>query len=153
MAPAVVVGDGVVAVLAGGLKTYNAVSDYVSNAPGTWKNVNESMSAQSAAYQARVTGSNPGTAYTVNGVKFDGYQNGVLLDAKANYAQFVNKDTGQFQSWFSGQKGLVDQAVRQLGAAEGTPIQWNFAEESAANATRTLLNTEGISGIKIVHVP
>jgi len=44
-------------------------------------------------------------------------------------------------------------AQRQLSVANGTPIQWRFAEESAASATRSLLQQRGISGIDIVHVP
>jgi hypothetical protein len=37
--------------------------------------------------------------YRVNGVKFDGYANGVLQEAKGpGYAQFVRN--GEFQPWF-----------------------------------------------------
>ena len=118
--------------------------------PGTFVSVSESMSANAAAYQARVAGTN-GSAYVVNGVKFDGFANGMLIDAKAGYAQFV-KD-GQFRSWFSGADSLVAQAQRQLNAANGTPIQWRFAEEVAANATRVLFQQRGVTGIDIVHVP
>jgi hypothetical protein len=98
-----------------------------------------------------VAGTNAGSAYIVNGVKFDGFAKGVLIDAKSSYAQFV-KD-GQFRSWFSGADSLAAQAQRQLSVANGTPIQWRFAEESAANATRALFQQRGISGINIVHVP
>ena len=35
-------------------------------------------------YQARVTGTPSGQGYVVDGVKFDGYADGVLLDAKKN---------------------------------------------------------------------
>lgn len=126
-------------------------SNALSKGPGAFMSVSESMSAQAAAYQARVAGTNAGSAYVVNGVKFDGFAKGVLIDAKSNYAQFV-KD-GQFRSWFSGADSLVAQAQRQLSAAGGTPIQWRFAEEAAANATRALFQQRGISGISIVHVP
>jgi hypothetical protein len=116
-------------------------------------NVSESMSAQAAAYQARAAGTNAGSAYVVNGVKFDGYMNGVLIDAKASYGQFVNANTGQFQPWFNGANSMVKQAKNQLGVANGAPIQWRFAEESAANATRTLFQQRGINGIDIIHFP
>jgi len=141
-----------IALLAATGGVYNSGSGGV-NGPGTWTSVNESMSAQSAAYQARITGADTGTAYVVNGVKFDGYQNGVLLDAKANYGQFVDNTTGQFADWFTGQNKMVTQAQNQVTAANGNPIQWVFQEESAANATRTLLNDKQISGIEVVHAP
>jgi hypothetical protein len=109
------------------------------------------MSAASAAYQARVTGLKAGTAYVVKGVKFDGFANGVLIEAKARYAQFIK--AGEFRKWFRGKGGFIKQAKRQLAAANGTPIQWRFAEEAAANATRAWFKNRGISGIDIVHVP
>jgi hypothetical protein len=119
--------------------------------PGVFKSVSESMNAASAAYQARVTGLKAGTAYLVKGVKFDGFTNGVLIEAKARYAQFVK--AGEFRKWFLGKGGFVRQAERQLRAANGTPIQWRFAEEAAANATRAWFKKSGISGIDIVHFP
>ena len=119
--------------------------------PGAFMNVSESMSPQAAAYQARAAGTNVGSAYVVNGVKFDGYANGMLIDAKAGYAQFVKN--GQFQPWFNGADGLAAQAQRQISAANGAPIQWRFAEEAAANATRNLFQQRGITGIDIVHFP
>ena len=47
------------------------------------------MSARTAAYQTQITGQT-GQAYIVNGVKFDGYTDGMLLDAKGpGYATFL----------------------------------------------------------------
>ena len=109
------------------------------------------MSAAAAAYQARVTGAKVGTAYVVNTVKFDGFANGVLIDAKGRYARFV-KD-GKFRRWFRRKYGFIKQAERQRAAANGTPIQWRFAEEAAANATRTWFEESKVFGIDIVHVP
>jgi fructose-1,6-bisphosphatase len=109
------------------------------------------MNAAAAAYQERVAGSKAGTAYLVNTVKFDGFANGVLIDAKGRYARFI-KD-GKFRQWFRGAKGFIKQAKRQLAAANGTPIQWRFAEEAAADVTRELFQDEKIFGIDIVHFP
>ncbi|WP_373371251.1 hypothetical protein [Stigmatella ashevillensis] len=57
-----------------------------SGGPGTWVQVNESMSPSARKYQAQVTGAPEGSAYRVRGggekADFDGYQDGVLLDAK-----------------------------------------------------------------------
>ena len=111
----------------------------------------ESMSERALAYQARITG-RAGEAFIRNGVKFDGIANGVLLEAKGpGYATFVRN--GSFQPWFSGAEGLVSQAQRQLAAAGGSSIQWHFAEEAAANATRALFQERGIGGIQLLFTP
>jgi filamentous hemagglutinin len=120
-------------------------------APGAWADVNEAMSARAAAYQAQITG-RTGQAYVVNGTKFDGLVNGCLTEAKGpGYANFVRN--GQFQPWFNGQDALVEQATRQLGAANGAPITWNVAEPEAATAIRNLFNANNINGINVVHPP
>jgi len=110
------------------------------------------MSARAAAYQAQVTGRAAGSVYTVNGVKFDGFIDGVLQDAKGpGYATFVRN--GQFQPWFQGADELASQAQRQIAAAGGTPITWSVAEADAATAINHLFESRGISGISVVHVP
>ena len=120
--------------------------------PGQFMRVAESMSDRAAAYQSRITGLGNNVGYVVDGVKFDGFANGALLDAKGpGYATFVKG--GQFQPWWNGADSLVAQAQRQLQVAGGTPIQWHFAEEAAANATQNLFQTHGISGIQIIHTP
>jgi hypothetical protein len=110
------------------------------------------MSKEARAYQARVTGAEEGTAYTVNGVKFDGYVDGILVDAKSCYKQFIGPD-GKFHSWFRGADGFVKQAKDQLEAAKGTPIQWRFAEKQAADTVREFLQSKDVFGIEVVHVP
>lgn len=93
-----------------------------------------------------------GSLYRVNGVKFDGFANGVLQEAKGpGYAKFV-KD-GKFRSWFNGADKLAVQAERQLGAAGGTPITWSVAEAPAAGAISQLFEARGSIGINAVHVP
>ena len=104
---------------------------------GRWKPVNESMSEISRNYQAAITG-HTGEVWFYNGVKFDGFSNGTLIEAKAHYSQFVSK-SGTFKEWFSGANGFVDQARRQLAAANGTPITWYFQEESVRNATEIIV--------------
>jgi hypothetical protein len=74
------------------------------------------------------------------------------MDAKGSgYVNFVKN--GEFQAWWDGAEGFVQQAQRQLGAAGGTPIQWHFAEEVAANATKALFQQRGINGIEIIFTP
>ncbi len=132
--------------------------------PGQWGPANESMSSESRAYQEQITGHSADDAYWVGGmstkaggVKFDGFSNGVLLEAKG--PGYANKflDTLRPEHWFknTGAKELVDQALRQLKAARGTgiPIQWHIAEEKTAKAIRLLFETEGVIGIEVVYTP
>ncbi|VVE72747.1 tRNA nuclease CdiA-2 [Pandoraea captiosa] len=118
---------------------------------GTWTSANEAMSPGARDYQEQVTGAR-GKVYTVKGVKFDGVDaDGTLLDAKGpGYARFVAKN-GEFRPWFQGQYALIDQAQRQLLAANGRSVRWIVAEPSAAKAIQSLLDREGIRGISIVY--
>ena len=119
---------------------------------GTWGAASESMSARAAAYQSRITGAADGSVYRVGGVKFDGFSNGVLQEAKGpGYAQFVKN--GEFQPWYRGADAMVGQARRQVGAAGGNPITWSFAESDAAAAVQELFSNRGISGINVEWVP
>ncbi len=111
--------------------------------------VNESMPARAAAFQAEVTGLPQGTAYRLGGVDFDGFTNGVLLEAKGpGYATFVRG--GEFKPWFQGADDMVSQASRQLNVAGGTPVQWVVAEPETATAIRNLFAENGISGVNVV---
>ena len=122
-----------------------------SAGPGQWEKSNEVMSGRAAEYQGRITG-RPGEVYRVNGVKFDGFRDGKLVDAKGpGYGNFV-KD-GQFRKWFSGADKLIRQARDQLAAAKGWGIAWYVAEEDAANTMRNLLRQNGLSGLDIIHLP
>ena len=122
-----------------------------SNPAGGWKSVPESMSDRARAYQQQITG-RAGQAYFVDGVKFDGIAKGILIDAKGpGYATFVYK--GIFRDFFRGADELVDQAQRQLRAANGNPIRWHIAEEDAVTAIRNLFADRGITGIIIVLTP
>jgi RHS repeat-associated protein len=118
--------------------------------PGAWRSANEWMSARASAYQGQIAGRS-GSVYEVGGVKFDGFANGVLQEAKGpGYSNFIRN--GNFQPWFRGADDLAAQAQRQVAAAGGTPIRWSVAEADAAAAIRNLLNQRGISGIDVVHV-
>ncbi|MEZ5923860.1 MAG: RHS repeat-associated core domain-containing protein [Hyphomicrobiaceae bacterium] len=104
-----------------------------------------------AAYQSRIGGLPLGKAFEVNGVIFDGYNATSLLEAKYNYGQIV-KD-GEFTSWFGESNKMVDQARRQLDAAQGASVGWHFNDLNAADATRSLFSREGIFGITVSHTP
>ena len=82
--------------------------------------------------------------YYVNGVEFDGYQNGELIDAKGlGYAKLLPA------KWSKAAKKLQKTALHQLEAAGSTPIHWIFAEEGAAREASKFIPAK----IKISHVP
>jgi filamentous hemagglutinin len=110
------------------------------------------MSTNSASYQSFVTGAPAGTAYQLNGVNFDGeVPGGPLVEAKASY-DFAIAPDGTFQGWFTGGQGLVDQALRQIDAAEGRPIVWYAQTEATANAITKLFARDGIT-IPVIFKP
>lgn len=128
----------------------SAGGQLAAGGPGAWGAVTESMSARSAAYQMQVTGHPITEGYIVNGVKFDGFPEGILTDAKGYYAQFI--DDGQWKTWFRGDQALLDQAGRQVAAAGNTPIQWTFAEKASADLVREMLIDE-YPQIRVIWVP
>ncbi|MDY7233163.1 restriction endonuclease fold toxin 5 domain-containing protein [Hyalangium rubrum] len=124
--------------------------------PGEWVQVDESMSESARGYQAQVTGAPKGYAYRVKAggkeADFDGYQEGVLLEAKGPHlARFID-DTLEPKSFFKGADKLLEQAERQIMTARGTPIRWIVAEEKFAAALRKLFGRAGLK-IQVVHVP
>jgi RHS repeat-associated protein len=131
---------------------FGNTSDAAESGPGVWASASESMSGRATAYQEQITGRAAGSVYKVNGVKFDGYADGALQEAKGpGYAQFVKN--GEFQPWFRGSAGLVSQAERQVAAAGGTPITWLVAEQPAVAAINNLFEANTIAGINVVYVP
>ena len=120
---------------------------------GNWEKTNEAMSDASRNYQKYITGTEDGVVYKVNGVKFDGYKDGELIEVKGNYSNFVDKSTGEFQEWFTGQDSIVYQANRQLTAANGVKIQWYFNDEISMNAVKKLFLREEIEGIQFILKP
>ncbi|WNG31900.1 hypothetical protein F0U62_35860 [Cystobacter fuscus] len=128
--------------------------------PGRWGPAKESMSAR--AYQEQITGHSADDAYWVGGmstnaggVRFDGFKDGVLLEAKG--PGYANKffDTLEPKAWFknTGAQALVDQARRQLAAVrgKGISIRWHIAEEKTAEAIRLLFQRSRVVGIEVVY--
>lgn len=135
------------------------------NGPGTWNNVNRAMSAAAAQYQCQVAGTTcpnplpsttkgaPMPEYNVNGVNFDGWDGTQLIEAKSNYAQFVDPSTGNFYSWWTGAQPMANEARSQLAAAGSTPVTWYFQQQSAMTAAQQYLASQGITGINFVYQP
>jgi len=121
--------------------------------PGEWVEVNESMPEFSRIYQSQVTGAPPGWAYRYKDVNvdFDGYVNGVHIEAKGNYVQFLEKGV----NWPFDK--MVTQAKAQVNAAPpGARLRWVFAEKRAADYVRALFarrENASLAHIEVVHVP
>lgn len=110
------------------------------------------MSDLSRDSQKYITGADDGMVYEINGVKFDGYDGSSLVDAKANYSNFVDKN-GNFHNWFNGKNSLMNQAINQLDVANGMSIKWYFNDPVSMNAVQNLFNAEGIKGIEFILKP
>lgn len=106
---------------------------------------NASMSSFSRTYQKQISGLNENEAFLLNGVRFDGIKNGVLLEAKGKYAFLLEK------GW--AQEGLIKQAQSQIKAANGASLEWHFAEKEAAATVQQLFKDRGITGISVLHTP
>ncbi|WNZ59117.1 Tox-REase-5 domain-containing protein [Myxococcus sp. MxC21-1] len=134
-----------------------------SKGPGQWGPANESMSARARRYQEQITGHSADEAYWVGGVgknsggvKFDGFEDGVLLEAKG--PGYANKflDNLKPKVWFesSGARALVEQAQRQLAKAPpDVSLRWHIAEQKTAEAIRELFRANGVEGIEVIFTP
>ena len=121
--------------------------------PGAWEQANESMPEFSRKYQKYITGADDGMLYKVDGVKFDGFKDGALLEVKGNHTGLVDKVTGKFHKWVAEDKGFVSQARRQLEVANGTPVKWYFNDSVSMNAFIKLFEENGITGIEYILKP
>ncbi len=131
--------------------------------PGKWVESAESMSDRARRYQAQVTGTPDGRVYRVENVRtrdgklkpkvdFDGFRDGVLLEAKGpGYLNFVKN--GRFTRFFTGADDIVEQAKSQLAAAGELKVRWHVAEAETAQAIGVLLEDAKLSKIEIVHTP
>lgn len=129
--------------------------------PGQWGPSKEAMSPRARRYQEQISGRSADEAYWVGGmstqaggVRFDGFRDGVLLEAKGpGYAKFF--DDLDPKEWFrySGARGLVEQADRQSRKVRGSglSIRWHVAEKRAADAIRKLLEEAQVKGVEVVH--
>jgi hypothetical protein len=128
--------------------------------PGKWVQKAEAMSGDAMSYQVQVTGTPKSWVYRVffgpgpdDYVDFDGFVNGVLLEAKgANLAKFIN-DGLKPLPFFRGQSKFLEQAKRQLDAANGLPVRWIVAEKKFADYLRKLFGDNGLESIEVIHVP
>ncbi|WP_221036182.1 Tox-REase-5 domain-containing protein, partial [Mycobacterium kansasii] len=112
--------------------------------------VTESMSDRAAQYQMQITGHPITEGYIVDGVKFDGFTDGALIEVKSYYDQFT--ENGHWKPWFTGEQGILNQAYNQIRVAGTTPIEWVFAQPETAALVEDLLTRNGYA-INVIVVP
>jgi hypothetical protein len=131
--------------------------------PGEWGPAQESKEPGPARdYQEYITGHSADEAYWVGGVgkksggtKFDGFKDGVLIEAKG--PGYLNKfeDNLDPKPWFklTGAQDLIDQARRQCERVRGTGfrIEWYVAEERVAEAIKKLFEGKGFRELTVIH--
>ncbi len=145
-------GGAFLAVKSGGRVTITNVTRYLRNlSRGEWKTVNESMSDAAKSYQEFITKRKWNESFVIDNVKFDGVENGILLDAKSGMLNFVNSD-GTFKPFFSKIPQIIDQARRQRIAANDLPIEWHFEHEKVRLAFEKLLEPLNLD-IIFIHKP
>jgi hypothetical protein len=130
-----------------------------SGGPGQWVRDTASMSEQSRAYQAQVTGAPKGWAYKVcrNGecAEYDGFDHktGTLLEAKAReYDKWFNPNLDA-KFTFKGLKDLQLQAEKQARLAGGARVRWHVAEPRMVAILQKYFKEWRITGIEVVHTP
>jgi hypothetical protein len=113
------------------------------------------MSKGAAAYQKQITGCSPiKEFYVTDGTlhaHFDGYQRGVLLEAKY-YVRGRFMPRGEANEV---RRKLVDQGRRQRDLAQkaGLPLRWHVASLKSAIALCDLFQRNGLRDIPIYFTP
>ncbi|WP_432157341.1 RICIN domain-containing protein [Streptomyces sp. bgisy153] len=128
--------------------------------PGRWRWEREAMKSDAPEflYQYEVTGKVPyGFVYKVPAktpsgyVKFDGFQNGTLIDAKyQGFGKIIDDSTGKFKPFVT---KPINEMKKQVEAAGGIPVVWYVATQRGATALQHAVADHGIKGIKIVYRP
>jgi len=125
-----------------------------TSGPGKWYRVKEGMKPRAARYQTQITGQPIENGYVANGVKFDGFKGGKLLEAKGpGYKNFIESNGKFNNTWWDGRKVLIKQAKSQFRVANGAPIEWHIAEENTFKAMKKLFVDESLPKIKLIHTP
>jgi len=126
--------------------------------PGQWARVKPSAIEGANRYQEQITGRPASEVYKVNDVEFDGFMDGVLLEAKGPGYRSFFQPNGKPMPWYekSGHfDQLMNQAQRQslLARHLGLPLRWHVAEAEVARVLRRLFAARGLPRIEVVHTP
>ncbi|WP_406159692.1 ricin-type beta-trefoil lectin domain protein [Streptomyces canus] len=128
--------------------------------PGRWMAETENMSQADRAYEQLMTNGVPaGISYKVPAswrksgyVKFDGFQNGKLIDAKnqaLNDRMFTAE--GKLQSWVTEPLKQAKDQARAVG--NDWEIIWYVSDERTATAFRYMMADNGITNITVIFKP
>ncbi|MEO3767947.1 hypothetical protein [Streptomyces sp. B5E4] len=119
--------------------------------PGKWSDDRrESMSVETAEAQERATGVKWPWTYRYRGKRWDNYEDGHLVDAKASYEKLISKETDRFYPFM--EKEQVAEAERALTAAGGEPVRYVVTHEPTYHAYRALFLERDIP-IEVVYKP
>jgi len=104
----------------------------------------EHQSAMSGQPILRIGGKSYILEFEVNGTLFDDVLDGVLIDYKDNYANFIEKQTGRFYGWFTGAAKMRIEAMKQIKAAGGRTIIWKVGPYQVTAFRHALADIDGI---------
>ncbi len=149
-------GAGAVYVLMGADKAAKEGSkSKAAKGPGEWRRKKFSGSERSRRYQEQITGHSADEVYFIDDVEYDGFESGVLRDAKGpGYREFFDK-SGEPKQWYkdSGKfQGLLDQADAQSKAARGIPLEWHVAEREMVEIFRRVFERANIGPIQVIYI-
>ncbi|MBZ4416236.1 Tox-REase-5 domain-containing protein [Myxococcus sp. RHSTA-1-4] len=130
--------------------------------PGRWGPARESRSPRAARYHEQLSGRPASEAYWLGEpgqpdvLKFDGFEEGVLLEVRGPGLESRFNDDLTPRPWFaSGARALLDEALRKHEAAQaaGVRVRWHVAEEKAARALRKLFEDPRLADVEVVQTP
>ena len=112
-------------------------------------------SPRALAYQAEITGLEPGLAVRLNGVVFDGcrWSNGHLLEATGEGYLWGMIDDDTWRGYYDGVDALMVEARKHSIAAGTREIEWHFADEPVANYFRQAFKRAGLDNITVYYTP
>jgi hypothetical protein len=124
--------------------------------PGEWRHKKFSGSERSMRYQEQISGRSADEVYFIGRVEYDGFDPGLLKEAKAEgYLAFFHKD-GKPRTWYeaSGEyDGLMKQAREQAETARinGMRLQWHVAEPEMVRILQINFRRQRIENIELIH--
>jgi len=123
--------------------------------PGTWEWKGRRSTGTSLEHQSLMTGRGirvreDGVSeiqeYVVNGIAFDDYVDGVLIDHKDKMPGFMFNEDGLLKPGIKGAQDWRSEAVRQVRAANGIPVEW-VVDSSQVKGFNALI--QDIPGIEV----
>ncbi len=104
-------------------------------------------------YQGKINGISGGVEYLYNDVRFDGYKDGILLEAKG-FHQFLFTNGITTRDIVYGK--MFDQLDKEIKAAGGIPLQWHFTEERTMNEFKEYVKKEEpklLENVEFINTP